>query len=310
MRIKSLSYLLISSIFIKSIHAKNQCEILYDIINEITDSIQDFTKVSDVNMDCCDLDFIGCADEDGSKIITNIELNGERFKFVNQIPESLTNLSNLERIGITKVNNGGIKIPDFLSKLKNLNTLELMENYLEKDFPDAVIKISSLKTLYIKNNNIGGNIPESIDELSELEYLYIRNNLIKGKIPKSIGNLKNIKEIHLDNNLLEGEIPKSIGDLTHIKKLHLNGNKLTEKIPESIGELENLESLDLSENSLTGLIPDSIENLKKLKYLNLSKNKLNDVIDFSGNLPELSKIFIREWFIWYYSKLSRLGNFL
>ncbi|ORX33882.1 L domain-like protein [Piromyces finnis] len=192
-------------------------------------------------MDCCDLDFIGCADEDGSKIITNIELNGERFKFVNQIPESLTNLSNLERIGITKVNNGGIKIPDFL---------KLMENYLEKDFPDA----------YIKNNNIGGNIPESIDELSELEYLYIRNNLIKGKIPKSIGNLKILKKCNLRR------IPKSIGDLTHIKKLHLNGNKLTEKIPESIGELENLESLDLSENSLTGLIPDSIENLKKLKY--------------------------------------------
>ncbi|PIA59349.1 hypothetical protein AQUCO_00400320v1, partial [Aquilegia coerulea] len=193
---------------------------------------------------------------------------------------SLTNCSNLQRLGLDENNFGGM-------------------------LPNSVTNLSTqMKLLAIGGNQIVGSIPLGFENLFNLALLGLENNFFTGRVPQGIGELKNLQQLVLNKNKLSGKIPSSLGNLTQLYELYLQQNNFTENIPSNLWTLSQLRilnlsrnnlsgwmdkevisfpslliKLDLAHNSLTGSIPFEIGSLKNLEELDVSENKL------SGQIP-------------------------
>ncbi len=176
------------------------------------------------------------------------------------------------------------EIPEWVFKLKNLETLSLYNNKITK-IPEWLSKLVNLKVLLLSNNKIT-KIPEWVFKLKNLEILSLYNNKIT-EIPEWISKLEKLKDLSLSDNQII-KIPEWIFKLKKLKDLSLSGNKIT-KIPEWISKLIKLESLGLSRNQITE-IPKWISKLVNLKLLWLSKNKITEV-------PEWFSKLVKLWFL-------------
>ena len=87
--------------------------------------------------------------------------------------------------------------------------------------PDEISKLKKLKSLNLDNNKIK-KLPESISKLSKLEKLSLANNQIK-QIPSSIVKILNLSYLDLSNNDLES-LPDNIDMLKGLSLLDLRGN--------------------------------------------------------------------------------------
>ncbi|MHA1394894.1 MAG: leucine-rich repeat domain-containing protein, partial [Promethearchaeota archaeon] len=224
-------------------------------------------------------------------------------KGLTSLPESIGNLTNLEKLYLHK--NQLSSIPESIGNLKNLKELDLKENQLSSipesignlinltslalggdqlsSLPEIITKMTWLKVLVIQQTDLSF-LPKSIGNLKNLKYLNLRENNLSS-IPESIGNLKNLTLLNLAGNKLSS-IPKSIGNLKNLTELYLYKNQLS-SIPKSIGNLKNLEKLRLESNKLSS-IPKSIGNLKNLKFLDLGSNNLSSLPDSINNLNNLT----------------------
>jgi hypothetical protein len=198
------------------------------------------------------------------KIIA-LSIRDSKFKY---FPNEILNLVNLEVLDWSCLRpyrnsflNNKITLPMRLSELKNLKTLILINNGLEK-------------------------IPESIGEIQNLESLNLEINELK-IIPESIENLKSLKFLYLANNDLSF-LPDAIFKLKNLELLDLNANNI-ESIPEKINQLENLRDLYIAMNIDTSL-PQTLINLKNLKRLCI----LSDPPYYSEEIMNmLSKLEVR-----------------
>ena len=178
------------------------------------------------------------------------------------------------------------ELPESIGNLSNLQLLNISDNHL-KELPESIGNLSKLEVLYISNNQLK-ELPESIGNLSNLQELQITVNQLK-ELPESIGNLSNLQSLNIYRNLLE-ELPESIGNLSNLQSLNIEDNQLKE-LPESIGNLSNLEDLSISDNQLKEL-PESIGNLSKLEVLYIGDNQLKELPESFGNLSKLETLFI------------------
>jgi len=172
-------------------------------------------------------------------------------------------------------------IIDNLSKLDNLEILELGNMEESSSIPSGIGKLRNLKKLIMYGSKLTGEIPSEIGQLSNLRELELTDTGLTGSIPKSIGNLSNLQRLYLSRNELSGSIPNEIGNLSELKLLLFENCGLTGSIPKSIGRLENLEGLYSWNNQLTGSIPNEIGNLSKLHSLVLENGQLRGSIPSS-----------------------------
>ncbi|XP_058071077.1 cuscuta receptor 1-like [Magnolia sinica] len=204
----------------------------------------------------------------------------------------------------------------------SLNFLHLQGNGFTGLMPDALSKITSLVTLDMRHNNISGNIPSWIGALPNLRVLLLGGNNFQGHIPMNLCQLKNISILDLSNNYLSGSIPPCFGNMTFGRarvidfsflvyqmesswstSMYTPGNRINvevsfnavdvtpdedevEFITKSRSEtymgnvLYFMSGVDLSWNQLTGKIPPEIGHLMAIHALNLSHNQL------TGPIPE------------------------
>ncbi|XP_022890118.1 probable LRR receptor-like serine/threonine-protein kinase At3g47570 [Olea europaea var. sylvestris] len=203
-------------------------------------------------------------------ISSNYLGNGESTDLI--FISSLNNASNLEELGLSDNNFGGV---------------------LPKDFGNLSTKLTGI---LVSNNQLSGNLPSWIENFENLTNIEMRGNKFKGHIPIEIGKLRNLHILDLSHNNFSGKIPSFLGNLSLLTKLHLNDNSFYGEIPFSLGMCQNLQGLNLSKNNLNGTIPSQVFSLSSLSsYLDLSNNHLVGQLPTEvGNLDNLGELVISE----------------
>ncbi|GAY68231.1 hypothetical protein CUMW_262510 [Citrus unshiu] len=195
------------------------------------------------------------------------------------IPEEISNLTNLTTIDLGGNKLNGL-IPITLSKLQKLQGLVLYDNKLEGSIPDDICRLAELYELELDGNKLSGSIPACLSNLISLRILSLGSNELTS-IPLTFWNLEDILYLNFSSNFLTGPLPLEIGKLKVLVGIDFSMNNFSGVIPTKIGGLKNLEYLFLGYNRLQGSIPDSFGDLTSLKSLNLSNNNLSGTIPAS-----------------------------
>jgi Leucine-rich repeat (LRR) protein len=206
---------------------------------------------------------------------------------VGTIPDSISKLTNLQQLNLANNALTGA-IPPLLGSLANLVEVDLSNNQLTGSIPSFFGSRSSLKTLKLARNQLSGAIPALLGSLTKLQRLNLATNLLSDAIPPDLGNLADLQELSLASNRLTGTIPAELGRLNGLVFLNLASNRLTGSIPVALGALTKLQSVFLWSNRLTGAIPAEMGNLAAVEQLILSSNQLSGPIPSSlGSLKNL-----------------------
>ena len=152
--------------------------------------------------------------------------------------------------------------------------------------PIELTKLTQLEYLNLSSNQLSGRIPPGIDLLSNLLHLDLSHNKLVGNIPTHIGNCNNLKHLSLNNNSLNGSIPAQFGSLS-LFYIDISHNVISGRIAHHLGELTSLEFLNLSHNNLSGTIPDFLNSMTQISSIDLSYNNLEGKIpcEFKDRYP-------------------------
>ncbi|KAL1085059.1 hypothetical protein V6Z11_D08G024100 [Gossypium hirsutum] len=236
--------------------------------------------------------------------LTRLDLSSNNLS--GPIPGSIFDLVNLSSLYLSSNNLSGVIKSDTLSKLMNLEAIDVSSNSLlslSKSRNDVNYSFSQLRTVIFSGCSVR-QFPNFF-QTSNLEELDLSNNMISGGISKweaegweglawldlshnfltaleqYPGN--NLEYLNLHSNLLQGPILSTCFNpqilILKLSRVIISKNKLTGNIPSFICKLSSLVVLDLSENRLSGAIPDCLGNFSHLVLLDLQMNK------FIGEIP-------------------------
>jgi internalin A len=178
------------------------------------------------------------------------------------------------------------QLPEGISALRELETLDLGSNHLE-NLPDAVGELRNLHVLRVDQNTLT-ELPSTLGQLHNLSVLEANGNRLERVALEGLTSLTSLK---LDGNAVTkvpdvrrcaglellnladnqvASIPDWIGELEQLRTLNLDGNLLA-RVPSDLGALRSLEALSLRNNSLTSL-PAELGELSETTTLNLDGN--------------------------------------
>ncbi len=162
----------------------------------------------------------------------------------------------------------------------NVTGLALANNGLRGEIPNSLSQLGSLTSIDLQQNSIIGQIPDNIGALANLQYLLLNDNILVGAIPLSVGNLSALSEFDIANNRIAGALPDTMGGMQQLQYFDANDNKLVQSIPTSLYSIPGLIRFNVSNNQMNGSISSAIGNLSQLEEFWLANN------DFGGELPE------------------------
>jgi Leucine-rich repeat (LRR) protein len=208
---------------------------------------------------------------------------------------------NLSGLGLTS-------FPEEIFNLKNLETLKLMNNKIDR-IPDRITELKKLKHLYLFNNKIRSISEKLLIEMPYLENFDLGDNpfdyhsaaLFHSKNNKWYGYSECLKEITESKNSNKNyffyldtikTFPEEIFELTNLEFLGFHGKEITE-IPLGLSKLKNLKSLDLSSNKLSSL-PADLSKLEKLEKIVLNTNCFETFPEIIMDLPAIKQIHISD----------------
>ncbi|MBA0784811.1 hypothetical protein Gotri_027059, partial [Gossypium trilobum] len=192
-----------------------------------------------------------------------------------------------------QINNNQLEgsLPRSLANCKDLELLDVGNNYVNDTFPDWLGNLDHLQVLILRSNRFHGQVVSSnvIVSFTHLHVIDLSRNNLSGYLPIKFlenlhdirkGNEKKGKREYMTNSLVNGTEYYYVGGLSFMAKgleiefeALLTSWMLNTSYPIIIGE-----SLDLSSNKLQGRIPTELTNLGFLAVLNLSQNNLTGPI--------------------------------
>ncbi|KAL4395167.1 hypothetical protein AHAS_Ahas02G0224900 [Arachis hypogaea] len=194
---------------------------------------------------------------------------------------------NLVRLDFSEM---GGPIPQELSKLERLVTLDLSANVFSEGIPLILGQMSSLTHMKLSNNLLYGDLPFTLENLTQLLVLDLSQNKLSGFIPHEIGKLTNLLTIDLSSNSLSAPIPEQIGTFDPFGSTHHWIQHDRRLYPQRNRAFVAFKSLDLSYNAISGVIPSSI--FIHSSYVDLSNNNLSGtILSQIGNLSYLDLSF-------------------
>ncbi|XP_031106605.1 receptor-like protein 14 isoform X2 [Ipomoea triloba] len=274
---------------------------------------------NDTKSDCCKWYMVTC--NNTTKRVTNLELswivdrNGGGWYINASVFLPFKQLITLDLIGnqlAGVVENGGF---DKLSKLHNLEMIDLSYNQLNRSILSSLSHLSSLKNLTLDSNplnsppNSSGH--ETLSRLSNLELLRITTIHMEDTNVLSVLNLKdfiNLKMLVIDHNNYQSFGPfNDINALSSLEVLDLSQNFI-EGFETSIsltgvsGRITNNSHLQLRLNSIfcnmTKLL-QALAAFQAVKSLELQGNNITtiDEIHALKNLSNLEDLFLGSYFL-------------
>lgn len=197
------------------------------------------------------------------------------------IPTSIFTLKTLQAVTIirTSVSAFSGPVPDSISQVSQLDTLDLSSNKLTGPIPVSLSKLSKLRFLDLSHNQLTGSIPSGLVH-GNFAFLILSHNLLTGRIPLDYGSA-NIDTINLSHNRLIGDASFLFGAQKPTTEIYLAWNQLEFDISNVVFP-KGLTDLDLSHNKISGRVPASIRDLAKVHKLDLSYNKLCGEIPSGG----------------------------
>ncbi|XP_019425561.1 PREDICTED: receptor-like protein kinase At3g21340 [Lupinus angustifolius] len=92
-----------------------------------------------------------------------------------------------------------------------IDGLGLDNQGLKGFLPDGISRLHNLQVLNLSGNSIGGAIPSSLGTVTSLQVLDLSYNFFNGSIPESLGQLKLLQRLNLNGNFLSGRVPTTLG---------------------------------------------------------------------------------------------------
>jgi len=186
-----------------------------------------------------------------------------------------TSFSNISTLKLASCN-----LKTFLSFLRNKSTLDILDlshNQIRGKVPNWIWKLQNLQSLNVSHNMLTDLEGPLQNLTSNLVALDLHNNQLKGLIPVFS---KYVSYLDYSMNKFGSVIPHDIGNyLSHTTFLSLSNNTLHGSIPNSICNAWNIEVLDISINNISATIPSClIKMTQNLVVLNMRKNNLIDTI--------------------------------
>ena len=155
-----------------------------------------------------------------------LKVEGKSYKEIYQLLYSLTEIKNkwkskeniyelYELKKIIYINKRNLNsVSKELGYLSNLEVLKL--SYDLTYIPNEISKLSNLRSLDLSDNKLG-MIPKEFGNLLNLQKLKLFNNSLSF-VPKELGNLSNLKVLDISYNFLTS-IPAELGNLLNLKEL-------------------------------------------------------------------------------------------
>ena len=217
-------------------------------------------------------------DDDGRVIECSIT-NGTVTTVEWEIPEELSTLTALKTLQIVGSKLKG-EIPAFFYDMTTLEVVRLNTNDLTGSLSEKLGQLTNLTDLYLNGNKqFSGNIPSAIGQLKKLVSINVAQTAVGGPIPQSLTGCESLKNFMAYSAGFTGEIPDFWDQLPTIGVLQLYDNPgLEGPIPATIGTLKSATGIQLKNCNLTGNIPASFGGLDKCGNLQLNGNKLSGVV--------------------------------
>ncbi|CAF1219125.1 unnamed protein product [Rotaria sordida] len=207
-----------------------------------------------------------------STVVVELALRSETV-----VPLSIFCLKNLQRLAITYTPFPNGIVPDELSNLRQLTSLQITDAPIVK-MTEQLGTLSNLNSLFLYNSSLT-HLP-NLSGISRLIFLSIGHNRLS-----HLDGPNSVQHLYLGDNAFT-EIPAWFTQAS-LRILDMNNNPLEKML--AITSLVNLERLYLSNTSLS-FIPTAIDRLQKLEYLILSNNKLFYLPTNMLNLVNLKKL--------------------
>ncbi|CAL9757966.1 unnamed protein product [Musa acuminata subsp. burmannicoides] len=153
------------------------------------------------------LQFLDLADNELSGIIPRSFGNFTAMKVIRKFPGLITDAFEDEYEEQMLLTAKGITL-EYSKLLSLMNILDLSDNNLFGGVPEELTNLFGLFSLNLSGNHFTGEITENISKLQQLESLDLSRNNFSGTIPSSLAFLTSLAHLNLSYNNLSGEIPR------------------------------------------------------------------------------------------------------
>ncbi|KAF8407993.1 hypothetical protein HHK36_007133 [Tetracentron sinense] len=205
-----------------------------------------------------------------------------------KLPDSISRLKNLERLSLNACRCGSLNvIPDSIGKLKSLLEL-LLDGCPIKELPSTIGSLSHLKQLSVARSQFLSKLPDSMGGLASLLELCLDRTPIT-ELPDQIGTLNMLEKLEMRNCEMLRCLPDSIGNMLSLTTFILD-NAVIKELPESIGLLEKLEIFRVNNCKQLSRLPASIGKLKFLQQFLIVESGVTELPGEFGMLSSLKEL--------------------
>ncbi len=118
------------------------------------------------------------------KKLTTLDLHQNQLS---ELTDSVVGLTGLVYINLNQ--NQFTRFPRVLTRMMNLQTVEIQTNPIHETFPVEITRMNGLETLNMKSTQMFGDLTDSLGYMPGLSWLELDNNQFTGTIPLSLSSL-------------------------------------------------------------------------------------------------------------------------